>query len=122
MAVVMLKVDLDSPREVADQLRLQIEDKVARGECRPGNRLPTVRQLALEMELNANTVSRMFHDLEQDGYLMYRAGAGFYCIDLREKVAGRRTGVFDLDQQPENKPEKPKKQAKKQAGKQAKKK
>ena len=122
MAVVMLKVDLDSPREVADQLKLQIEDKVNRGECNPGNRLPTVRQLALEMELNANTVSRMFHDLEQDGYLMYREGAGFYCIDLREKVAGRRAGAFDLDQQPEIKPEKPKKQAKQQAGKQAKKK
>ena len=96
MAVVMLKVDLDSPRLVADQLRQQIEDKVNRGECNPGNRLPTVRQLALEMELNANTVTRMFRDLENDGYLMYREGAGFYCIDLREKVEARRGDAFDV--------------------------
>jgi DNA-binding transcriptional regulator YhcF (GntR family) len=55
-----------------------------------------VRQIAIDMELNANAVSRMFSELESEGYLMYREGAGFYCIDLREKIQARRGDAFDV--------------------------
>jgi GntR family transcriptional regulator len=96
MAKLRIEVDLDSPQEVTDQLRQQIIDKVRIGRVYPGNSLPTVRQIALDTELNANTVARMLKQLEQEGTVMYRDGAGFYCIDLRQDEQHKRAGAFDV--------------------------
>ncbi len=96
MRKVQLTIDLDSPKMVATQLKEQIERLVEIGLHNPGQRLPTVRQLAVEMELNANTVKRICESLENEGVLMWREGAGLYCIDLREKTAKRRAEVFNV--------------------------
>ena len=96
MARVRIEVDLDSPQNVPDQIREQIIDKVRIGRVYPGNSLPTVRQIALDTELNANTISRVCKELEEEGTLMYRDGAGFYCVDLREQEAKKRDGAFDV--------------------------
>jgi GntR family transcriptional regulator len=45
---------------------------------RPGDQLPTVRQLAVELQVNANTVARVYAELERDGVLETRRGVGSF--------------------------------------------
>lgn len=66
------------------QLRVQITDQVARGVLVPGDRLPTVRQLAGELGIAPNTVARAYRELEADGVLEGRGRAGTF---VRASVA-----------------------------------
>ncbi|WP_242868777.1 GntR family transcriptional regulator [Desulfotomaculum copahuensis] len=60
------------------QLKEQIRYAVATGRLKPGDRLPTVRQLAVELRINPNTVSRVYSELEKEGLLATRQGKGTF--------------------------------------------
>lgn len=96
MVKVELSVDLDSGTPVDEQLRLLIERLVNTGDSQPGNRLPTVRQLAIDLEMNANAVARIMKQLETAGYVFRQDGIGQYSIDLRALREERRERVFNV--------------------------
>jgi GntR family transcriptional regulator len=60
------------------QLAEQIKRAIAVGALSPGERLPTVKGLAHELKLNANTVARVYRDLERDGVIATAAGRGSF--------------------------------------------
>lgn len=60
------------------QLTEQIKRAVAVGALVPGERLPTVKALAHELKLNANTVARVYRDLERDGVIHSTPGRGSF--------------------------------------------
>ena len=66
-----LKVDLNAERVTGmplfDRLRLGVIDAVRSGRLEPGERLPTVRELAGELGLAVNTVARAYRELEAAG-------------------------------------------------------
>jgi GntR family transcriptional regulator len=51
---------------------------VATKRLRPGDQLPTVRQLAVELQINANTVARVYAELERAGVIETRRGVGSF--------------------------------------------
>jgi GntR family transcriptional regulator len=51
---------------------------IASGRLKAGDQLPTVRQLAVELRVNANTVARVYTDLERQGVLETRRGVGSF--------------------------------------------
>src|SRR4029079_8844030 len=51
---------------------------IATGRLSPGDQLPTVRQLAVELMVNANTVARVYAELERSGVIATRRGAGSF--------------------------------------------
>lgn len=53
---------------------------------RPGDQLPTVRQLAVELKINANTVGRVYADLERSGAIETRRGVGSFVTASAEKA------------------------------------
>ena len=59
-----------SPEPVYEQIVRQIQDRVASGELAPGTALPTVRQLAGDLQLNRNTVARAYKQLEDRGVIL----------------------------------------------------
>jgi GntR family transcriptional regulator len=79
-------VDLDwtqavNPRDATPlhaQLERTIRVGIAAGRLRPGDQLPTVRQLAVALRINANTVARVYAQLERDGILETRRGVGSF--------------------------------------------
>lgn len=73
-----LTVDLASATPPFSQLIAQIEGAIARRELAPGDRLPTVRQLARDMGLAANTVARAFRELEAGGLVETRGRHGTF--------------------------------------------
>ena len=61
-----------------DQLLAQLELKILAGRIVPGQRLPSVRALARQLGLHANTVSAAYRDLELAGHVELRRGAGVF--------------------------------------------
>jgi GntR family transcriptional regulator len=62
------------------QLTRAIQFAIATGRLRIGEQLPTVRQLAVELRVNANTVAKVYAELERSGVLETRRGVGtFVC-------------------------------------------
>ncbi len=61
-----------------EQLRVQVRDAVAAGELAAGAQLPTVRALAEQLGLAANTVARAYRELESDGIIETRGRAGSF--------------------------------------------
>jgi DNA-binding transcriptional regulator YhcF (GntR family) len=70
-----------------DQLVIQIELKLLAGALAPGQKLPSVRALARQLELHPNTVSAAYQELEAAGHVELRRGAGVFV---------RRVGPADL--------------------------
>ncbi|OUN01721.1 MAG: hypothetical protein BAA04_12760 [Firmicutes bacterium ZCTH02-B6] len=60
------------------QLEQQVKTAIAAGVLRAGDRLPTVRELALELTINPNTVARAYRELERAGFIETAPGRGTY--------------------------------------------
>ena len=76
MAVVA--VDPRDRTPIYAQLERGLRAAIASGRLKPGDQLPTVRQLAVDLQINANTVARVYTDLERSGVLETRRGVGSF--------------------------------------------
>lgn len=70
------RIDRASPLPVYVQLAEQIRLLIRRGALAPGDPMPTVRELAVALGVNANTVTRVYRDLQQEGLLRLERGLG----------------------------------------------
>ena len=68
------------------QIVEQVKFGIARRDLRPGDRLPTVRQLAVDLSVNPNTVVRAYRQLEIEGMLDTHQGAGTFISTSRPNV------------------------------------
>lgn len=78
----MITIDHDSAVPPYEQIRTQLADRIRSGDLAVGTRLPTVRQLANDLGLAVNTVSRAYRELELGGLLQTRGRAGSYVHTL----------------------------------------
>ena len=74
-------VDPKDPLPLYAQLERAIRVGIAAGNIKPGQQLPTVRQLAVDLRVNANTVARVYLALERDGVLTTRRGVGTFVAE-----------------------------------------
>ena len=82
-------VDTTSPTPIYAQLDRAIRSAIATGELEAGAQLPTVRQLAVDLAVNANTVARVYAQLERDGILETRRGVGTFVRESPSPEATR---------------------------------
>lgn len=71
-------IDVKSGVPFYRQIIEQVKFAIARGDLKPGDRLPTVRQLAVDLSINPNTVIRAYRELEIEGVLDTQQGSGTY--------------------------------------------
>src|SRR5262245_50567833 len=71
---VALFIDTASREPIYLQIVQQVREQIARGELRPEERLPSVRQLSQDLVVNPNTIARAYTELEREGTLVSRAG------------------------------------------------
>lgn len=76
MAIV--SVDSRDRTPIYAQLDRALRAAIATGRLAAGDQLPTVRQLAVELSVNANTVARVYAELERAGILETRRGVGTF--------------------------------------------
>ena len=74
----MLSIDPSDPTPIYVQLDRAIRSAIGSGRLRAGDRLPTVRQMAVDLRVNANTVARVFGELERAGVVETRRGVGTF--------------------------------------------
>src|SRR6478672_1216295 len=77
----MFTVDPSDPTPLYAQLDRGIRAAIASGRLSPGDRLPTVRQLAVDLRINANTVAKVYAELERAGVLATQRGIGTFVRD-----------------------------------------
>jgi len=82
-------VDSTSATPIYAQLDRSIRAAIATGELGVGAQLPTVRQLAVDLAVNANTVARVYAQLERDGMLETRRGVCTFVRDSPSPQAAR---------------------------------
>jgi GntR family transcriptional regulator len=82
-------VDSTSATPIYAQLDRSIRAAIATGELGVGAQLPTVRQLAVDLAVNANTVARVYAQLERDGMLETRRGVGTFVRESPSPQAAR---------------------------------
>jgi DNA-binding transcriptional regulator YhcF (GntR family) len=90
LSTSFLIIDPGSATPPFEQIRAQVVDAVNSGVLVPGSRLPTVRALALELGLAANTVARAYRELEAAAVLETRGRNGSFIAasgDLAEREA-----------------------------------
>jgi len=76
--VAIVSIDPQDRTPIYAQLDRALRAAIATGRLGVGDQLPTVRQLAVELSLNANTVARVYGELERAGILETRRGVGTF--------------------------------------------
>ena len=74
----IVSIDPRDHTPIYAQLERGLRAAIASGRLTPGDQLPTVRQLAVDLQVNANTVARVYVDLERAGILETRRGVGSF--------------------------------------------
>lgn len=76
-----LHIDPSSGTPIYRQIVDQVRQAVASGVLRPGDRLPSVREMAVELAVNPNTIAKAYQELERDGVIDTPRGKGSYVAD-----------------------------------------
>jgi len=94
---LLLKPNPSSGVPIYVQLKEQIRHAVEIGALRPGEPLPAMRLMAEQLVINANTVARVYRELEGEGLLVLRHGVGAFVSDFGPvaQQAAARTGSLN---------------------------
>ncbi len=76
--MALLSIDTRDATPIYAQLERALRAGIATGRLQPGSQLPTVRELAVELRINANTVARVYAELERAGVIETRRGVGSF--------------------------------------------
>ena len=76
----MIKIDYRDARPIYEQVVDGIEGLALRGALPADTQLPSVRQLAMELSINPNTIQRAYGELERRGVIYAAKGRGNFCL------------------------------------------
>ena len=95
---MLIRIDPQSAEPIFEQIVFQVKGAVARGDLSPKDKLPSVRELARDLAVNPNTVVRSYQNLEQDGVIVRRQGAGCFVKERASSLSdkARKKQLDDL--------------------------
>ena len=84
---MQFNINHSSDRPVYQQIMDQVKRDIALGRLIKNEKLPTVRQLAGQIALNPNTIAKAYRQLEQEGIIVTKAGAGAFVANLDSSLS-----------------------------------
>lgn len=84
---IIFRLVNDSSQTITEQICQQIELAIVRGELAAGESIPSVRQLAIELKVNPNTVAKALQQLVQAGSLNSQRGRGYFVSELKNRYS-----------------------------------
>lgn len=93
-------IDHGKPMPLYAQIEQGIRGLIARGKLREGEQLPTVREMAVLLKINANTVAKVYAELETKGILTTKRGVGTFITkpDIKESIRDRKRELSELSE------------------------
>jgi len=91
---MILTVDPASPVPPYEQVREQIATMVGSGVLRAGTRLPTIRQLAADLDVAPGTITRAYRELETSGDIVSRGRHGTFVAEPRPVPRAERRALL----------------------------
>ena len=84
----MIQLNYRDSRPIYEQVKDGLRQLIINGVLTEGSRLPSVRELAVSLTINPNTIQRAYHELETEGYICSVAGRGSYvCAQIPDDPA-----------------------------------
>ena len=77
----MIHLNSRDPRPIYEQIMDNLRRLIISGGVAPGERLPSVRELAAQLAINPNTIQRAYRELENQGYLVTLPGKGTFAAE-----------------------------------------
>ena len=78
----MIVIDSRDKRAIYEQVMDRLSDLMLIGALEPGDKLPSVRSLAVELSINPNTIQKAYIELERQGYVYSVKGVGSFVADM----------------------------------------
>lgn len=85
-----MSIAFDPTRPIYLQIVEEVKKRAVRGQYPPGCQLPSVREMARIMQVNPNTMSRAYMELEREGFIATRRGAGSFVTEETGRVTEER--------------------------------
>ncbi len=92
------QLDFRSGAPIYEQIVDEVRSRIHSGLLKPGDQLPTVRQLALELRVNFNTIARAYRILDESGLISTQQGRGTFILEAPGPENGKRLRLATLDQ------------------------
>ena len=90
----MIHIDYRDTRPIYEQIVDKFKMLILRGVLCPDEKIPSVRNLAVELSINPNTIQRAYAELERQGYIYTVKGKGNFVSDSSQLLAGYREEIF----------------------------
>ena len=87
----MIVLDYGDRRPIFEQVTARFQDLILRGVLPEDSPMPSVRQLAMELSINPNTIQRAYAALERDGWIYSVRGKGSFVAAASQARESRRT-------------------------------
>ena len=94
----MIHLDYRDARPIYSQIIDRFREQIAAGILQPGEKLPSVRDLAAELAINPNTIQRAYRQLELEGWTVSIQGKGSFVsgeMSIRQRESDRLLTEFD---------------------------
>lgn len=94
---MLLTLDNSSPIPLYQQIVDEIRGKILTGQLKPGDPLPSIRQLAADLLISVITTKRAYQDLENGGLIQTRPGRGTFVSEVRGDYL-QQVGVKEVEE------------------------
>jgi GntR family transcriptional regulator len=95
MKTLDFKVDARAAMPVYEQVKQEIKLLIISGYLEPEDKLPPIRELASQLKINANTIVKVYFQLDVEGYIYSQPGTGYFVRADRQENKGEKQGLFD---------------------------
>ncbi|MDH5467556.1 MAG: GntR family transcriptional regulator [Candidatus Aminicenantes bacterium] len=90
-----IKVEVKSALPVYEQIKRAIKIAILSGRLEEGDQLMSIRELALKLQINPNTIIKVYYQLEIEGFVASRPGAGYFVKLDSKKLQKERRELFE---------------------------
>ena len=90
----MIVLDTSDKRPLYTQIVEQFKNLISLGALKTDEKMPSVRQLAVEMSINPNTIQKAYSELERNGYIYTLSGRGNFVADVEKFLPARQDEYY----------------------------
>ena len=95
----MIVIDSRDKRAIYEQVVDRLSDLMLIGALEPGDKLPSVRSLAVDLSINPNTIQKAYIELERQGYVYSVKGVGSFVADMDVIKENKKSIIYkDLEE------------------------